>query len=71
MLSAGVNFLRPERYRFIKSQSTFDEVTIDITAEYEAEFGALLAGAKIFTRVQLIDGAGFATPWLEAATIVA
>lgn len=42
-----------------------------ITTDWNAKFGALVAGKKVFVRVRILTPEGFAGEWQTAVTIVA
>lgn len=70
--SAGINFVK-NKYRFIEAIVAADVSPYDITAAYEAKFGAgwKVAGQKVFVKfVPMITLSGITAPGLEAQAIV-
>lgn len=70
-LSAGVS--RPSRkaYRLIAVTAAAAASPANVLAAYNAKFGALVSGRKIFFKVILISAAGFASAAFESSQIVA
>lgn len=69
-VSPGINFMPRGQYKFIKFETDGDVSPFDILAEYEALFGEIPQGSKVFVRTRLVDQAtGQAGPLAYASTI--
>lgn len=71
MISAGINFQPRSNYKFLERFDSVDVSPFDILATYEAIYGSLLEGTKIFARTRVINDAGFDGSIVKDSAIVA
>lgn len=70
-VSPGKQFMGPSDFRFVKSVAAAQTSPQDILTEYEALFGTLTEGQKVFVEIFLVDIAtGQAGQKVRASTIV-
>jgi hypothetical protein len=69
-LSAGINFIKPSMYRQIFVGAAASSSPSNILAAYNAKFGALVSGKKIFFRLWVVGSTGLRSQPLEVAQIV-
>lgn len=66
----GVTFMGESEYRFV-GQGLEDEDTVDISANYQAAFGAAPVGSLIFVRARWVSLlSGLASSWVYATAEV-
>lgn len=58
-LSAGINFVGRSQFRFVQVTAAAAASPANILAAYNALFGALVSGRKIFVRLTPITSGGF------------
>lgn len=69
-VSAGVNFVPASRYKLISVTAAAAASPANILSAYNAIFGALVAGEKIFLRLKTISSSGLASQVFETTVIV-
>lgn len=70
-VSAGVNFMPRSQYKFVAKVAAAGASPANVLAAYNALFGALVAGKKIFFRLWAINTAtGNQSAILEGSKIV-
>ena len=69
-LSAGIGFMKPSHYRQILVGAAAGASPLNVLANYNAKFGALIAGRKIFARLTPVDSSGNRGMPLETSIIV-
>lgn len=71
-VSAGISFLPRSEYKFIGSVAAAGASPLNALAAYNALYGALIAGRKIFWRMRAFSTAsGFVSEPLYGVSIVA
>jgi len=69
-VSAGINFVPPSDYKFVQVTAAAAASPANILTAYNALFGALVAGSKIFVRLTPISSGGFAADPIETSIVV-
>lgn len=70
-ISVGRNFVPRGAYKLIATQDDTYAAPIDVLAAYEAIYGELTGGGKVFTRAKLISTFDYqASPWVSVSTVV-
>lgn len=69
-VSAGVNFMPRSEYKQVFVGAAASASPANILAAYNALYGALVSGAKIFVRSWVIDATGLAsTPIIDSVVV--
>jgi len=70
-VSAGINFMPRKKYKFIQAGAAATASPVNILAAYNAIYGALISGRKIFIIAKVVDNAtGQASAELATSVIV-
>lgn len=69
-VSAGRNFINPSWYRQIFVGAAATTSPADILTAYNAKFGALQSGKKIFFRTRVVGSTGLSSAYLETSKVV-
>lgn len=69
-VSAGINFMPRSEYKVIAVGAAATTSPQNILAAYNAIYGALLSGAKIFVRCRILTSAGFAGSAIKSSVVV-
>lgn len=69
-VSPGISFLPRSEYKVVAIGADATTSPQNILAAYNAIFGALIAGQKIFCRARILTSAGFAGAALKTAVEV-
>lgn len=70
-VSPGINFLPASRYKLLTVTAAAAASPANVLAAYEARFGAMISGQKIFFRLVVINSDGFASPVKQTSVIIA
>lgn len=70
MVSAGINFLPASRYKLLTVTAAAAASPANVLAAYEARFGSIIAGQKIFFRLIVINSDGFASSVKQTSVVV-
>ncbi len=68
--SAGVAFIAPSKYRQISVSAAAAASPANILAAYNAKFGALISGKRIFLRVTVIGSTGLRSQPIMTSIVV-
>jgi len=69
-LSAGVNRPAERSYKLIQVTAAAAASPANILANYNARFGALISGRKIFVRVKLINASGVVSQVIDQSIVI-
>jgi hypothetical protein len=69
-VSAGKNFVNPSWYRQIFVGAAGTTSPANILAAYNAKFGTLVSGKKIFFRAFVVGSTGLRSAYLETSQVV-
>lgn len=70
-VSAGISFCRPSLYKFLQVSTVAQASPVNVLAAYNALYGALVSGKKIFFRVTPVTTAGIrGTPYISSVVVV-
>lgn len=69
-VSAGKTFVNPSWYRQVFVGAAASATPANILAGYNAKFGALISGKKIFLRSRVVGSTGLSSAYLETNTLV-
>lgn len=69
-LSAGINRPSEKAYKLIQVTAAAAASPVNILAAYNARFGALISGKKIFVRVKTINASGVVSAQVDSSIII-
>lgn len=69
-VSAGISFVPRSGYKKVAQVAAAGASPANILAAYNALFGALISGKKIFFRMRAISSSGFASNTFQTSVIV-
>lgn len=69
-LSAGVNFVPRSAYHDVFLGAAASASPSNILSAYNALFGSLVTGAKIFVRVSVLNASGFESTPVETSVVL-
>lgn len=68
-VSPGINFLPRSAYKTISVKPAASASPADVKAAYEAIYGPIVAGKKVFIRARHVKTNGQASEWLEVTAV--
>ena len=69
-VSPGVSFVSASRYRLLQVSAAAAASPANVLATYNAKFGALVAGQKIFFKTVVYNADGLASDSTETSVVV-
>jgi len=69
-VSPGVNFVPRSKFRFLQATALNGASPVNLLAAYEAKFGSLVAGSRVFVRAKLITTEGFTSQELVTSFVI-
>ena len=69
-VSPGITFVSKSKYKLLQVTAAAAASPANVLAAYNARFGALVSGQKIFFKVQVISSTGLASDPIESSIIV-
>lgn len=69
-VSPGRSFVSQSEYKLLQVSAAAAASPVNALAAYNARFGALVAGQKIFFKLQTISGTGLASDPIETSIVV-
>jgi len=69
-VSPGVSFVSPSQYKLLQVSAAAAASPLNVLAAYNAKFGALVSGQKIFFKTITVSSGGLASDPTETSVIV-